>query len=86
MTAGGRLKLDKDNGPARQCILREDSRGELRARSALMEAYPGARVADNERAYDRKHLDRMSEKGFAGSFQYGLIHKPTTIQEAFEEY
>ena len=64
------------------CIPRDDSKEELRARSTLMEAFSGAPVADNERACDRKHLDRISEKGYVGSFQYRLVHKPITIQEA----
>ena len=59
-----------------------DSGGELRARSTLMEAFSGAPVADNESAYDRKHMDRISEKGYVGSFQCGLVHKKTIkIQE-----
>ena len=39
-------------------------------------------LADNERAYDRKRLDPTSEKAYVWSFQYDLLHKPITIQEA----
>ena len=40
-------------------------------------------LADNERAYDRKRMDPTSEKTYVGRFQFDLLHKPITIQEAF---
>ena len=32
-------------------------------------------LADNERAYDRKQMDHISEKAYVCSFQYDLLHK-----------
>ena len=33
----------------------------------------------------RKHMDHIAEKGHVGSFHYGLVHKPVSIQEALQK-
>ena len=37
-----------------------------------------------EHAGKRQHIDRSAEKGKEGRFQYGMVHKPVSIQEALK--
>ena len=34
------------------------------------------------RKVKRQHIDHIAEKGYVGSFHYGLAHKPVSLQEA----
>ena len=36
------------------------------------------------RTMKRQHMDHSAEKGYVGSFHYGLVHKPVSIPEAMK--
>ena len=62
MKAEARLKTEKKNAVAIPCLLRENSRGNMRACATLIEASSGTPEADNEMAYDQNRMGRVSEK------------------------
>ena len=77
--AQARLKTEKENAVVMPCLLREDSRRNLRVCATFMEASSGTPEADNDRAYDRKLLGYTSEhKRYV---HRGQVHKPIAIQE-----
>ena len=79
LIADARLKTEKETAVAMPCLLRESSSGNLRACATLMEASSGTPEADNERAYDGKHMGHISKRKCVGSFQHGQVHKPIAI-------
>ena len=78
--ADARLKTEKETAVAMPCLLRESSSRNLRACATLMEASSGTPEADNERAYDGKHMGRISKRKCVGSFHHGQAHKPIAVQ------
>ena len=82
-----RLKLDKDTGPAMQCIVREDSRGNPQTCRISTHAHKEQSDSENTEArgkVQRTLVDRTAERGYVGSLHYGLVHKAVSIQEALK--
>ena len=80
--ADARLKLAQDTARTMPCIEKDDSVGESQAVATSIDASESDSGAC--RTVKRQHLDHIAEKGYVGSFHYGLVHKPVSVQEAME--
>ena len=69
------------------CVVREDCRGKPQTCTNATDA--SKEQSDSENTVTcgmvkRKHMDHIAEKGFVGSFDDGLVHKPVSLPEAMK--
>ena len=82
--ADARLKLVKDTAPALPCMAREDSRGKPQTCATSTNARKEQSDSENTGAcgnVKRKHMDHIAQKGYVGSFHYGLVQKSVSIKK-----